>query len=128
MHEMAIADSILRIALRHANGRRVSKLVVQIGHLRQVLPDPLAFGFEMLAVGTPLEGAQMVIESVPAAAMCRKCGATTGQPTLPMTCGACGAFELIVVQGEELIVESLEIEENENEQQHGYDTRDGARA
>ena len=43
MHELSIADALLRIALRHAEGRRIASVEVQVGHLRQVMPDTLAF-------------------------------------------------------------------------------------
>ncbi|MDQ3659257.1 MAG: hydrogenase maturation nickel metallochaperone HypA, partial [Actinomycetota bacterium] len=42
MHELAIADSIVQIAGRHANGRRVTKVQLKVGHLRQVVPSALA--------------------------------------------------------------------------------------
>ncbi len=38
MHELSIAGSIVEIAGRHANGRRVTKVYLKIGHLRQVVP------------------------------------------------------------------------------------------
>jgi Zn finger protein HypA/HybF involved in hydrogenase expression len=38
LHELAIAESIVGISGRHANGRRVTKVYLKIGHLRQVVP------------------------------------------------------------------------------------------
>lgn len=35
MHELAIAEPIVEIARRHANGRRVTKVYLKVGHLRQ---------------------------------------------------------------------------------------------
>ena len=40
MHELAIAESVVRIAERHADGRRVTKVYLKVGHLRQVVPPP----------------------------------------------------------------------------------------
>jgi Zn finger protein HypA/HybF involved in hydrogenase expression len=39
MHELAIAESVLEIACRHAAGRRVTKIELRVGHLRQVVPS-----------------------------------------------------------------------------------------
>ena len=39
MHELAIAESIVGIGGRHANGRRVTKVHLKVGHLRQVVPS-----------------------------------------------------------------------------------------
>jgi hydrogenase nickel incorporation protein HypA/HybF len=111
LHELSIADSIVQVASRHANGRRVTKVRVKVGHLRQVVPSALAFGFELVAEGTTVEGAELEMEEVPATGMCRECGAESQLRTFPLQCQACGGFELEVLKGEELLVESLELEE-----------------
>ena len=111
MHELAIADSVVRIACAHADGRRVAKVEVKVGHLRQVVPSALEFAFGLVAEGTELEGAELVLVAVPAAGRCRACGAETPLPEFPLRCEACGGFDVEVLQGEELLVDSLEIEE-----------------
>ena len=111
MHELSIAESVVQIASRHANGRRVTKVRIKVGHLRQVVPSALAFGFELVAEGTPVEGAELEMEQVPAAGRCRECGVESQLTYFPLQCGACGSFDLEVVRGEELLVESLELEE-----------------
>jgi hydrogenase nickel incorporation protein HypA/HybF len=111
MHELAIADSVVRIACAHAGGRRVTKVDVKVGHLRQVVPSALEFAFGLVAEGTEVEGAELALEAVPAAGRCRGCGADTPLPELPLRCARCGGFDVEVLQGEELLVDSLEIEE-----------------
>jgi hydrogenase nickel incorporation protein HypA/HybF len=108
---MAIAESIVGIVGRHANGRRVTKVQLKVGHLRQVVPSALAFSFELVAQGTPIEGAELEMEEVPATGSCRGCGAESRLREFPLQCGACGGFDLQVLEGEELFVESLELEE-----------------
>ena len=58
MHELAIAQSVVAIADRHADGRRVASVQLKVGHLRQVVPSALTFAFELVAEGTALEGAR----------------------------------------------------------------------
>ena len=111
MHELAIADSVIQIASRHADGRQVTKVYLKVGHLRQVVPSALMFSFELVAQGTPVEGAELEMEEIPVAAKCRRCGMESQPTRFPLQCAACGAFDLEVVQGEELYVESLELEE-----------------
>ena len=111
MHEMAIAESIVRIAGQHASGRRVTKVYLKVGHLRQVVPSALAFGFEILAQGTSIEGAELTLEQVPAVGRCRACGAENQLPGFPLQCQECEGFDLEILEGEELYVESLEMEE-----------------
>ncbi len=112
MHELSIAESIVSIAARHADGRRVRRVEVQVGHLRQVVPSALTFAFELLVAGTALEGAELEIESVPAVGRCRDCGGETELERFPLTCGTCGALDLEITAGEELLVTALELDDD----------------
>jgi hydrogenase nickel incorporation protein HypA/HybF len=111
MHELAIAQSVVAIAGRHAGGRRVASVQLEVGHLRQVVPSALTFAFELVAEGTALEGAALEIDVVPAAGCCRTCGAETMLPGFPLCCARCGGFDVEVTRGEELLVKSLELDE-----------------
>ena len=111
MHELSIAESVVGIADRHAAGRRVYKVELKVGHLRQVVPSALEFAFELVAQGTSLEGAELAIEDVPAAGVCRACGTESVMTAFPLRCSRCGDVDLEVVSGEELLVDSLELEE-----------------
>ena len=111
MHELSIAESVVQIAGRQADGRRVVKVRMKVGHLRQVVPSALAFGFELIAEGTPVEGAELEVEQVPAVGRCRECEAESQFANFPLQCRVCGGFELEILGGEELLVESLELEE-----------------
>jgi hydrogenase nickel incorporation protein HypA/HybF len=111
LHELAIAESVVQIADRHANGRRVTKVYLKVGHLRQVVPSALAFSFELVAQGTPVEGAELEMEEVPVMGKCRECGAESRLEQFPLQCGVCRGFDLQILEGEELYVESLELEE-----------------
>jgi hydrogenase nickel incorporation protein HypA/HybF len=109
MHELSIAQAIVDVAARHAGGRRVERVQVRIGHLRQVVPSALAFSFELCAHGTAVDGAELEIEHVPIGAVCRSCGADSELDGFPLACPACGGMAVDVVRGEELQVESLEL-------------------
>ena len=111
MHELAIADSVVQIASRHANGRRVTKVQLKVGHLRQIVPSALSFSFELVAQDTPVEGALLEMEVVPAVGLCRDCGTESRLEGFPLHCRECGGLDLRVLRGEELFVEFLELEE-----------------
>jgi hydrogenase nickel incorporation protein HypA/HybF len=111
MHELAIAEGIVEVAERHAAGRRVYAVDVTVGHLRQVVPAALEFGFELVARGTTVEGAELRISEVPAAGRCRTCGHDAVLDGFPFACGACGGLDVELTAGGELLVESLELDE-----------------
>ena len=111
MHELSIAEAIVVVAERSAKGRRVAKVEVQVGHLRQVVPSALEFAFELVAEGTCLDGAELEVEEVPASIACRSCG-TAGRATeFPFACPSCGGVDVDVTSGDELLVVALEVEE-----------------
>jgi hydrogenase nickel incorporation protein HypA/HybF len=120
MHEMSIAQSVIAIASRHAAARqqdgvmpRVTRVELKVGYLRQVVPTAIHFNFELAAQGTPVVGAELVIEGIPAIGVCRRCRSETRLESFPLQCAACAGFDLEIVAGEELDVEALEIEEVE---------------
>jgi hydrogenase nickel incorporation protein HypA/HybF len=84
---------------------------LKVGYLRQVVPSALAFAFELVADGTALEGAELQIEVIPATGTCRECGADSVLPGFPLCCARCGGLDIEVTEGEELLVDSLELEE-----------------
>jgi hydrogenase nickel incorporation protein HypA/HybF len=110
MHELALADSVVRIACAHARGRQVVKVELTVGHLRQVVPSALEFSFDLVAQGTPVEGAELQIAEVPARVRCETCGAEAEIAGFPLCCPACGGFDVAITGGEELLVDAVEVE------------------
>ncbi|PWJ08523.1 hypothetical protein DKG34_06810 [Streptomyces sp. NWU49] len=101
MHEMSVALSVVdhvEQAVRPDGAHGVRRVHVEIGELAGVVPDALAFCFELACSGTVLEGAELVTRFLPGRASCAPCGRTwdTGMPP-DMTCAACrgGATELL---------------------------------
>jgi hydrogenase nickel incorporation protein HypA/HybF len=111
MHELALAEAVVSIAERHAEGRRIARVELAVGRLRQVVVDSLAFSFELVAMGTLVEGAELVVDEVPIVITCDGCGAETQVETFPLACRRCGSFEVQVRTGEEFHVVALELDE-----------------
>lgn len=113
MHEMAIAQGILDIALDAAarNGAAaVTVIKLQVGELTEVEPAALAFCFSALAAGTAAEGARLDVETTPLAARCRDCGREFRVERYRFLCPACGSPALNIVSGRELRVAQLEVD------------------
>src|ERR1700689_4482796 len=111
MHELYLCEAILGKVRQHADGRAVTSVNVRIGHLRQVVPDALEFGWEMLTDRSDLEGAALVIEQVPAVVECADCGARTTLEMPILMCGTCDSFEVRLLSGEEFLVVSMNLAE-----------------
>ena len=110
MHELSVASAVVDTAIRHAEGRRILAVSLRIGHLRQVIPDSLAFYFEIVTRDTLVEGARLEQVVVPVVMRCADC-AHEFAPELRFRCPECeGAGE--VLAGDELEVDSIEVEED----------------
>jgi hydrogenase nickel incorporation protein HypA/HybF len=109
MHELSIASAVVTIAERHAGGRSVTNVKVKIGYLRQVVPSALELAYELVAEGTPVEGAGLEIEYVPARIACRSCASESEVTEFPFACPRCGGVDVDVRSGDELLVDWLEL-------------------
>jgi hydrogenase nickel incorporation protein HypA/HybF len=111
LHELSLCQAIAESVTRHARGRPVSRVLVRVGHLRQVVPDSLVWSWEVLTAGSDLEGSLLDIEHVPVTIECNRCHATTILEAPILLCGACEDADVQVLGGEELLVVSLELVE-----------------
>jgi hydrogenase nickel incorporation protein HypA/HybF len=110
MHELALTCSIVEMADEAAQGNRVVRLTVVIGKLAGVMTEAIRFCFDEVARGTRLEGAALDIIEPEGRARCTGCGTEFATPDLFTAC-ACGSFALTRLQGEELTIKSIELEE-----------------
>jgi hydrogenase nickel incorporation protein HypA/HybF len=112
VHELSLAGAVIDTVERHAAGRRVTAVYLTVGHLRQVVPASLDFYFGHVARGTVCEGARLEQELVPARLRC-DCGHEWALDEVDFRCTACGAAGAKVISGEEFLVESIDVEEQE---------------
>jgi hydrogenase nickel incorporation protein HypA/HybF len=112
VHELSLASAVVATVERHAAGRRVTAVHLQVGYLRQVVPTSLEFYFEHVARGTVVEGARLEQEAIPARLRCG-CGHEWEPDGIDFRCSGCGAADAVVVSGEEFLVESIDVEQQE---------------
>jgi hydrogenase nickel incorporation protein HypA/HybF len=114
MHELAVTQSILDIALRHAQGagaQRILAIDLVIGDLTGFVDDSIQFYFDFLSGDTLANGAQLRFERIPPRARCHECGAEYTPPNSRLwTCPECEALGGEVIAGREFSVASIEIE------------------
>ncbi len=114
MHELSIATSILEIIKEEAarnNAIRVTKIKVAAGALTAVVPESLAFCFGICSRGTLAEGAVLECEVRPVSARCDVCGREFAVEGWSFLCPYCGSARTRMVAGQELYVDSFEVEQ-----------------
>ncbi|MBN1825826.1 MAG: hydrogenase maturation nickel metallochaperone HypA [Candidatus Eisenbacteria bacterium] len=116
MHEMSIAVELIagleRLAVEHRI-RRYEEVVVAAGALRGVVPEALDIAFACAAEGTPAEGARLVLETVPALAVCRACGHVFAPAVDDYLCDSCGVADVEIREGNDIILRSVTGDEEE---------------
>jgi hydrogenase nickel incorporation protein HypA/HybF len=110
MHELSITRNIVAIVGDAAKGRRVHRVTLEVGKLSGVLSEAIAFCFEAVVQGTTLEGASLAIREIEGRGRCLSCGAEFVMASLFTPC-ACGSRQLERLQGEELKIKTMELEE-----------------
>ena len=115
MHELSIAMSIVELAQEEAGRRgdiRIKAVHLRLGALSGVMKDALLSSYEMACDDTPLEGSRLVVEDVPVIVFCKQCdGQRPVHSTQMFCCAGCGTPTGEIVQGKELLVVGLEVEE-----------------
>jgi hydrogenase nickel incorporation protein HypA/HybF len=110
MHELAITQNIVAIVSEAAGTRRVRQVMLEIGKLSGVMPDAIAFCFDVVAKGTVLDGAVLNIRLIEGRARCNDCGTEFEAETIVARC-PCGCRRIAWLAGEELNVKAIELEE-----------------
>ena len=113
MHELSIALSLIDAAAEEAEqlgGPRVQAVHLRLGPLSGVEAEPLASAFALARSGSAIDGAELVIESVPLVVWCPSCQVEQTLPTpQPLLCPACGTPTPEVRSGRELELVALEV-------------------
>ncbi|OBH14023.1 hydrogenase maturation nickel metallochaperone HypA [Mycobacterium sp. E1747] len=112
MHELSLCHAIAGVVKPHAAGRHVDVVRVQIGALRQVVPDSLEFCWSLVCqhldenmVDTALE-----LELVPAEVCCRACGQRSEIVSRwSVCCPECASGDVEVLRGNEFLVTSVDV-------------------
>lgn len=108
MHEMAVTQSVVDAVAERVDGARVRSVRLDIGRLSGVVPDAVRFCFDVIALGTPLEGARLDIDETSGTGHCRDCGADTEVDDLIVLC-PCGSADVAVTGGRDLSIRSVEV-------------------
>ena len=113
MHELAITEEILRIALEHAErarARRVTDINLVIGVLSSIVDDSVQFYFDFSSPGTIAEGARLHFRRIETRLRCRQCSQEFAPDGMDWHCPHCRALGGDITAGREFYLESIEVE------------------
>ena len=125
MHEMALAQGILDIALDYAaqeKATRISTVGLKIGAMSGVETEALEMSFRLISVGTVAEGAELKITRIPLVGKCHKCGRELPIEAYNFWCPTCDNGVLKIISGREMQVDYLEIDDASSQQREENST------
>jgi hydrogenase nickel incorporation protein HypA/HybF len=110
VHELSLCQAIAGVVRPYAEGRRVDVVRVQVGALRQVVPDSLSFCWTIVREHENMPEAELELELVTAEVVCRSCGQQSEIASRwSVCCPQCDSADVEVVRGNEFLVTSLEV-------------------
>lgn len=113
MHERAVTESLLEIAMRHATkagAQRITDLYLVVGQLSSIVDESVQFYWDIIADGTPAKGARLHFKRIPVELSCLECenSFTPGQDDF--ACPQCGSSHIKIMAGDEFYLEAINIE------------------
>lgn len=113
MHELAVTESILEIALRHAEqagAKKISNLYIVMGEFSSIVDDSVQFYWDLVAENTPAEGARLHFKRIPAELECQVCQTRYAPGSNLPGCPQCGSLQVKILTGEEFYLEAIDVE------------------
>lgn len=110
MHELKIIQDVFPIIENVAQEnhlKSITKVILQIGGLRQVVPEFLQFAFTTVAKDTVAADARLIIEPIPITAHCKNCHKQFMVGENTYICPHCDSTDLEILTGKEIILESV---------------------
>lgn len=113
MHELAVTESILGIAQKHAvqaNASKVTDVYIVIGRLSSIVDDSVQFYWDIISQNTICENSNLHFERVPAKFNCLDCNLVFEVSGDLTACPNCHSMRVKINSGEEFYLDSIEIE------------------
>lgn len=120
MHELSVCQSIISQVTQIAhdnNAVSVSKVIVHIGPLSGVEAPLLKHAFPIASAGSIAQDALLETHILPIRVRCTICGNENEASINELLCSACGAWQTTLLSGDEMLLQSIELEKSE-EQAH----------
>jgi hydrogenase nickel incorporation protein HypA/HybF len=107
----ALVEQVEELA-RDNNLVNVEEVTIEIGFLRQVVPDIMQNAFKGAVAGTIVSGARLEIREIEAIVQCRRCQHKFTPGIDNFLCPGCQQSDIDIIRGNDIIIASLSGEKN----------------
>jgi hydrogenase nickel incorporation protein HypA/HybF len=114
MHELGVTfhimDHLEKVAAEN-NVTKIRKVTLELGEVSTVIESYLQNCWKWAAAKRPLfEGAELVVETLPAITYCENCHGTYSTVKYGKVCPHCGSDRTYLAQGNEFNIKEIEVE------------------
>lgn len=113
MHELAVTESLLKIAVSEAESHKAQRILsikIKLGEYSDIVPELIQEFFDVIAKNSIAEGARLVVERIPVTVECLSCAAVSRLERMSFSCPQCKSTHIKMLTGREFFIDSLEAE------------------
>ena len=113
MHELAVTQSILSLALERAaavGAKHVVNIYLEVGQLSSYVDESVQFYWDFISRGTLAKDAILHFQRVPLEMLCTECGKRFSPGGETFDCPQCDSHDVLVAQGEVFRMLGLDVE------------------
>ncbi len=114
MHELSITQSLLEIALKHAEiaqAKKVNQLNIVMGQMSTIVDESVQFYWDIVAKDSIAEGARLQFERIPTTFHCFHCNTQfTLNGSQDFLCPQCQSAQVQVTGGDEFRLDSIDVD------------------
>jgi len=113
VHELSLAQALVEqvdALVAQYRAQRAILIHLRVGPLAGVVPELLAEAFPLAAAGSAAATAQLAFTPSPLRVRCLNCGGEGEASPNHLVCAQCGDWHTQVISGDELLLESVELE------------------
>lgn len=114
MHELSVAQSLFSI-IEHSVPKNskgtVTEVHLIVGTLSAIELDALTFSFDIIKENTIASQAKLIVNSIQGKGKCKSCGTVFPINNFGTSCPDCNQFNIDILEGKELKITSISMEE-----------------
>jgi len=118
MHERSIVRQLVKqvIGVMHQHhSPRVTAIRISVGEFSGIEAELLRTAFYDMCSQTPVQGAELCVQTVPLEATCEECQYEFVVKDFRFLCPTCESQRVRILRGDSLMLESIALEDNSHE-------------
>ncbi|MBI3170077.1 MAG: hydrogenase maturation nickel metallochaperone HypA [Chloroflexi bacterium] len=109
MHELSLTQTLLDLALKNADGRRIVSVNLLLGELSDERPEAIRFYWNDVARGTLAENAELRFRPVTAKMKCLQCSTVFHPEETVVECPNCKSFRVKILSGDDIRLAGIDV-------------------